>query len=79
MIKLTNNTDGLLVYSLNSGDTLRLNKGKSRYIKKSDMTPYLSNLVEKGLLLREDIVESKTTVTTKKHNSKSDADNKKED
>lgn len=73
--KLTNISGGLIVCDLAVvGKTLRLNNKQSETIKDTEITPHIKNLVEKGLILSEEVV-IETSKNTVKNNSKK---NKKE-
>lgn len=61
-VKLTNNSGGQIVCDLAvQGKTLRLNNKQSKTIKDNEVTPHIKNLVEKSLLLSEEVKEPQTT------------------
>ena len=63
--KLTNNSGGQIVCDLAvKGKTLRLNNKKTKTIQDSEITPHITNLVNKGLILSE-YVATKTKGTQK--------------
>lgn len=68
--KLTNNSGSLLVCDLAvKGKSLRLNNKQSKVVKEEEITPYLHKLVEKGLILSQQVVEQtkkKSVVKTEK-------------
>lgn len=66
--KLTNNSGGLLVCDLAvEGETLRLNNKQSKTIKENEITPHITHLVKKGLILSELVsAETKPKRTTQK-------------
>ena len=68
--KLTNNSGSLLVCDLAvKGKSLRLNNKQSKTVKEEEITPYLLNLADKGLILSQQIVEQtkkKSVVKTEK-------------
>ena len=57
MIKLTNNTGGLLVCDLADGETLRANVGETIEVKEVQMTSHIENLIKSGLVLKEIVPE----------------------
>ena len=64
--KLTNNSGGQIVCDLAvKGKTLRLDNKQTMTIKDEEITPHIKNLVNKGLILSEEV--SKETVKTKKN------------
>lgn len=70
--KLTNISGGQIVCDLAvEGETLRLDNKKSETIRESKITPHINNLVEKKLILMEEvsIPETKTTKNTAKKSS----------
>jgi len=74
-IKLINKSGGQLVCDLN-GDkkTLRLDNNKSMTINDTEMTKHIKNLVDKGILISEEVAEPKSVknekTTVQKKNSK---------
>lgn len=70
--KLTNISGGQIVCDLAvKGKTLRLNNKQTETIKDSEMTSHIKNLVNKGLMLSEEILaEKKSTKKTVQKNSK---------
>lgn len=61
-IKLTNISGGQIVCDLAvKGKTLRLNNRQTETIKDTEITPHIENLVTKGLMLSEVLVETKMT------------------
>lgn len=64
--KLTNISGGQIVCDLNKGKTLRLNNKQSETIKDTEMTPHISNLIAKGLILSVQVSETKTVKKTTK-------------
>ena len=69
-VKLTNISGGQIVCDLAVDGTLRLNNKKSKTIKDTEITPHITNLVKKGLILSEQV--SQETKTNKKSTQKSD-------
>lgn len=66
LFKLTNNSGGQLVCDLAvKGKTLRLDNKKSQTIQDTEITPHIKNLVEKGLILSEEVKQPKEEVTKK--------------
>ncbi len=63
--KVTNISDGQLVNTLASGNTLRLNVGEHTTITDSDITDYLTHLEGLGMLKMEKI-EEKTSKKSQK-------------
>ena len=67
--KLTNISGGQIVCDLAvEGKTLRLNNKQTKTIKDMDITPHIKNLVLKGLILSEEVVQPQVTkkITTQK-------------
>lgn len=60
--KLTNKSGGQLVCDLAvQGKTLRLDNKKSQTIKENEITPHIKNLVSRGLILSEEVVQPQQT------------------
>ena len=67
--KLTNISGGQIVCDLAvEGKTLRLNNKQTKTIKDMEITPHIKNLVLKGLILSEEVVQPQVTkkITTQK-------------
>lgn len=65
--KLTNVSRGQIVCDLaTEGSSLRLNIRESRTVKENEITPHIKNLMKKGLILCEEVLERETTSTKKK-------------
>ena len=70
LYKLTNNSGGQIVCDLMSqGNTLRLNNKKSKTVKETEITPHIKNLVNKGLILIEEVKQPQSTKKTTTTNS----------
>ena len=71
--KLTNNSGGQIVCDLAvTGKTLRLNNKQSETVKDSELTLHIKNLISKGLLISEEVLEEPkiTSKSTVQKNSK---------
>ena len=76
--KLTNISGGQIVCDLAIvGKTLRLNNKQSKTIKDTEITPHIKNLVDKRLMLCEQ-VSVETTKSTKKVTVQKDSKEKEE-
>lgn len=76
--KLTNISGGQIVCDLaTEGKTLRLDNRQSQTVKDNEITPHIKNLIEKGLILSEEVL--KETKTKKNTASKEDSNHKKEE
>ena len=63
--KLTNISGGQIVCDLAvQGKTLRLNNKQSKTIKDNEITSHIKNLVEKRLILSEEVGQPQTTKKT---------------
>ena len=64
---LTNISGGQIVCDLAvKGKTLRLNNRQSKTIKDTEITPHIMNMIDKGLILSVQVLETKTTKKTTK-------------
>lgn len=65
--KLTNISGGQIVCDLAvKGKTLRLDNRKSMTITDKEITPHIKNLVDKGLILSEEVAKATKKETAKK-------------
>ena len=70
--KLTNISGGQIVCDLAvKGKTLRLNNKQSKTIKNNEITPHIKNLVSKGLILSEEVLQPQATKKTTAPNKSS--------
>lgn len=66
LFRLTNISGGQIVCDLVGEDnTLRLDNKQTKTIKDIEITPHLKNLVEKGLILSEEVQLEEPNVTKK--------------
>ena len=72
--KLTNVSGGQIVCDLAvKGKTLRLDNKKSQTVKDNEITPHITNLVNKRLIISEEIsaeIHSKKNTVSKKDSNK---------
>lgn len=69
--RLTNISGGQIVCDLAvQGKTLRLNNKQSKTIKNNEITSHIKNLVEKGLILSDEVKQPQTTKKTTSKSSK---------
>ena len=72
-LKLTNISGGQIVCDLaTKGKTLRLDNKQSQTIKDNEITPHINNLINKGLILSEEVLDTKTKKNTVSKNSKNE-------
>ena len=70
LYKLTNKSGGQIVCDLAvKGKTLRLDNKKSQTIKDNEITPHIKNLVSRGLILSEEVLQPQTTKKNTTYNS----------
>lgn len=66
LFRLTNISGGQIVCDLVGEDnTLRLDNKQTKTIKDIEITPHIKNLVEKGLILSEEVQLEESNVTKK--------------
>ncbi len=66
LFRLTNISGGQIVCDLVGEDnTLRLDNKQTKTIKDIEITPHISNLVKKGLILSEEVQLEESNVTKK--------------
>ena len=75
--KLTNISGGQIVCDLAvQGKTLRLNNKQSTTIKDNEITPHIKRLIDKGLILSEEVIKPQTTKKTTANKSSKEKEDK---
>ena len=79
MYKITNISGGQLVCTLASGDTLRLDCNQSKDVADKEVTPYLQNVANKGIVLLAHVADKVSTENKKIIKKTAKAVNEKEE